>query len=320
MTTFSDMLFQLGGVPVGGPMTQGKAIFVKPYSGSDSADGLSPSAAVKTLTKALALATANQNDVVYMFAEGNTAALTTDYLSTALDWNKDFVHLIGVNAGPWLGQRSRVAFVSTYDTAAPLFTVSANHCFIANIEFYEGVAGTAPLGCVKVTGMRNRFFNCQISGVGHASNDLTAAYSLYVSGNENHFQHCYIGLDTIVRATCTAEIRLVGTAAAKVTRTIFEDCIINSWSSLTTFKALATTYIDRFVILKNCMIIAAIGIGGAVITGAIANTTPNGAVLLQNTGVFGYVNVTTADDTTTYSMAPLPGVDSGLGSTIDIAP
>jgi len=62
------------------------------------------------------------------------------------------------------------------------------------------------------------------------------------------------------------------------------------------------------------------GITGAVApTGAISNSNLNGMVLLQNTGVFGYADVTTADDSQTYVMAPLPGVDAGLGTATDIS-
>jgi hypothetical protein len=222
-----------------------------------------------------------------------------------------------------IGQRSRVAFVSTYDTASNLFTLSADNCLIANIEFFAGVAGTNPTGCVLVTGQRNRFFNCQISGIGNAANDISGAYSLKVGypAAENIFSHCYIGLDTVIRATATQEIQITGTGTGtRVPRTIFEDCFIASYTSGSTFKALATSYADRFVLLKNCTIYTVQGITSAVApTGAISNSNLNGMVLLQNTGVFGYADVTTADDSQTYSMAPLPGVDSGVATSIDIA-
>jgi len=303
--------------------SHGKNIFVKPYSGNDSHNGKTPASAVKTLSRALALATANQNDTVYLFAESNTAANTTDYQSSTLDWNKDGVHLIGVNCGSMIGQRARVAFASSYDTASNLFTLSADNCLISNIEFFAGVAGTNPTGCMKVTGQRNRIQNCQISGIGATTNDIAGAYSLlvYYPAAENIFSHCYIGLDTVIRATATQEIQITGTGAGtRVPRTIFEDCVISSYTSGSTFKAVATSYADRFVILKNCTIYTVQGITGAVApTGAISNSNLNGMVLLQNTGVFGYADVTTADDSQTYVMAPLPGVDAGLGTATDIS-
>jgi len=162
--------------PLLGP-TQGKYIFVKPYSGVNGNDGLTPATAVKTLAYALSLATANQNDVVFLLAESNTAASTTDYQSSNLDWNKDGVHLIGVNNGTMIGQRSRIAPLSTATAFANLFTVSANNCLIANIEFFQGAMATNPSAastCVTVSGQRNRLVNCQISGIGEIK---SAAFS-----------------------------------------------------------------------------------------------------------------------------------------------
>ncbi|MCR4287103.1 MAG: hypothetical protein NUW09_03715, partial [Deltaproteobacteria bacterium] len=199
-------------LPLNGFATQGKAIFVKPSTGSDgvSVKSNSPQRAFKTLAKALSVADADKNDIVFLIAESNSASGTTDYQSTALDWNKDGVHLIGVNAGSMIGQRSRIAQTSTVLTIEDLFTVSADGCMIANIEVFQGVASssaTSPRAMV-VSGMRNRIINCQISGDGDTggSMDTAGARSLAVTGAENTFQHCYIGLNTVIRATQTTEL------------------------------------------------------------------------------------------------------------------
>lgn len=323
MTTVSDRLFHMGGVPVGGPMTQGNVYHVKPYDGDDTYnDGLSPERAFKTLAKALSTATANQNDIVYLYAQSNTAANTTDYQSATLDWNKDGVHLIGVGSGAMIGQRSRVAFISTYTTASNLFTLSADNCYIANIEFFAGVASANPLGAMLVTGTRNVVENCQISGVGHASMDIAAGYSLKIinPAAENLFRHCYIGLDTIIRATCKHEVWLLGSAGNEIPRTIFEDCFIESYTSATDFKLVDANYIDRFLLFKNCTFNAVKNITSAASpTGAIKNTTPNGSIILQNSYVFGCDNVTTANDDKTWVAGAAPAVDSCLGGTVTIS-
>ena len=207
---FTPLIPALGLQMYGSPglLSQGKAIFVRPRTGSDSNHGLRPDRAVKTLAQALALATANQNDVVYMFAEGNASGntagtyWTTDYQATTLDWNKDQVHLIGVNNGGFMSQRSRIAFASTYNTASNLFTLSANGCLIAGLEMFAGVAGTNPTGCFKAAGMRNRVVNCMIAGIGADTNDIAGAYSLYLNGaQETSFEECQIGLATIDAGT-----------------------------------------------------------------------------------------------------------------------
>lgn len=302
-------------------LTQGKTWFVKPHSGSDGNLGNSPDRAFKTLAKALAMATANQNDVVYLFAESNTAANTTDYQATALDWNKDGVHLIGVGSGPLIGQRSRIAQLSSVKDIEDLVTISANNCLIANIEIFQGVTSSTATAAraLVVSGERNHIVNCQISGNGDlgGSTDDAGARSLHVSGSENTFTHCYIGLDTVIRATQTSEVSITSAA-----RTTFEDCVFQSYTSLSTFKAITATSIDRFVILKNCILSAVQNITSAVApTGAIANTTPNGNLIGLHSGVFGYADVTTSDDTKTLwlSHGATTVVDMGVGKATDVA-
>jgi len=215
------------GVPVLGGMFPftGKYIFVKPYSGLDGNDGLSPDKAVKTLTKALAVATADKNDVVFLIAESNTAASTTDYQSATLDWNKDGVHIIGINAGPMFSHRSRVALISTYVTASNLFTLSADGCFISNVSFFAGVADANPTGCFNLTGMRNVIASCHIAGIGNDANDIAGAYSLRIAGAENFITNSVIGLDTIDRGSAANSEIYVPTGA---TRNLVKDSYIVS--------------------------------------------------------------------------------------------
>jgi hypothetical protein len=239
-------------------VTQGKAIYVKPYSGSDNYSGKRPDRAVKTLAKALSLATADQNDVVYLFSESNSAASTTDYQSSTLDWNKDGVHLVGINSGSPMSQRSRVALISTYVTASNLFTLSADNCLIANVSFFAGVADTHPTGCLQVTGDRNAFQNCHIAGIGNDNNDIAGAYSLYLNGvEETLFKNCKIGLNTVDAGTAAnSEILIANT----VKNVFFEDCTIFRRIEHATnhplVKIAAATSIDEFLMFDRCAFIS----------------------------------------------------------------
>ncbi len=100
MTADSYTNFPNGITSMGVPLpniTQGNVWFVEPSTGVDSSgpnDGKTVATAFKTLAYALSRATANQNDIIYMFAQSNTAASTTDYQAATLTWNKDFVHLL----------------------------------------------------------------------------------------------------------------------------------------------------------------------------------------------------------------------------------
>lgn len=329
LTNFPNGISALTGLDMG--ITQGKILFVRPGTGSDGNDGLSPKYALKTLARAQALATANQNDIVYLMYESNTASATTDYQSVALDWAKDGVHLIGVGASPILGQRARIAQLSTVKTIEDLFTVSADNCLIANIEVFQGVAtstATSPRAMV-VSGQRNRFVNCQISGMGDTSMDTAGARSLAViyPGSENLFQHCYIGLDTTIRATNVIEVAISGTGTGtRVARTIFEDCVFSTYTSTATGKMVAHSYTDRFVLYKNCTFICANAATGAVaITGVFSNSDINGMIAVQGSSAFGCGDWTTADDTTVY-VSSFNGVQDddvtlvniGIASTSDV--
>lgn len=278
--------------------TQGNVYFVAPRTGSDTQNsGTSASSPFKTLANALTFCTANQNDIVYLLEQSNTAGSTTDYQSTTLDWSKDGVHLIGVNNGSFIGQRSRVSNLSTAAALNPMFKVSANNCLIANIEFFQGTPGSGTTSiAMLVTGQRNRIVNCQISGMGDLTGvaDVSGSRSLKVSGSENLFQHCYIGLDTVIRATMVEEVEISGGA-----RNVFEDCWIDSYTSLSTFKAVAIgTAVDRFVMFNRCTFSAQQVITSAVApTGAIGMTTINGQVYAIQPAVYGYSLLSTGGNT-----------------------
>lgn len=319
MSTFPDQLYQYGGTPVNGFMTTGKTYFVKPSTGSNGSSGKSPSKAFATLAKAQSVASADKGDVVYMVAESNTAASTTDYQSAALDWAKDGVHLIGIGAGPFMGQRSRIAQLSTATNVDNLFTLSADNCYVANIEVYHGVADATSKIAMLVSGQRNRIERSQISGAGHATMDTADNPSLKITGSENYFYKNYIGLDTIIRATSAYEVDITSAA-----RTVLDECMVNSYTSGSTFKALSITSIDRFVLLKNCILCAVQGITSSVApTGAIATATLNGQVWMIGGGVFGYADVTTADNSAvlvlTHSGLAANVVDQGVAKGTDVA-
>ena len=286
------------GIPImpqipGLPFTQGNVYHVKPYSGSDSNYGDHPDSAFKTLTQVHTAMTANQNDVALMYNESNTSASTTDYQSTALTWSKDSCHLIGTVAGnPYMGQRARIAQTSTALTVADLVTLSANNCYWSGLEIFQGVSGaTASTSrAFVVSGQRNRILSSQIAGIGHLDIDDAASCSLAITGHENYFGKCYIGLDTVLRTTSVSEINI--TAA---TRTIIEKCIVMSYTANTSFKAItlaassahtATWLIDTVL----CAPTNRTGVG--VPTGAILHSAA-GTVYLIGGGVLGYTNVST---------------------------
>ena len=276
--------------------TQGNIFFVNPGTGSDNNNGQVGSP-FKTLGMALSLATAGQNDIIYLMAHSNTASQTTDYQTANLNWNKDLVHLIGVNGGPFIGQRSRIAPSTTSPSFANLFTLSANGCLIANIEFFQGAGTTNPSAastCMTISGQRNHILNCQISGVGDDNLDDSGSNDLTISGSENLIENCYIGLDTISRDTTVTGTILSGTN----TRNEFRDCHFEAYTTTTAYKFLTVaTGTDRWFKLIRCIFNAVPNLASsAAPTGAIGITTMNGAGIVKDCAFYNTTQIVTADN------------------------
>ena len=281
-TPFGMPLMVLGSL-----MGQGNVFYVKPNTGNDNADGLSLASAVKTLAQALKLATANQNDIICLVSESNTAGNTTDYQSATLDWNKDLVHLVGIGSNPNFSNRARIAQLSTATGVSPLFKLSANGCIVKNVSFFHGVNDATSLVCMEVTGARNVIEDCHIAGIGNATMVTSGAASLKLTAaQENLFKRCTVGLDTISRDNSTnGEIWCI-TAA---TRNTFEDCMIDAYVSHAgyTHVKLGTNGIDRTLRFKNCLFMAKSS------NKAISQTSvfsipaiSQGAIVLQKTVAF----------------------------------
>ena len=243
------------GMPVvgtGGLLTQGKNWFVNPSIGSDVNSGKDTLHPLATLTKALSLATANQNDTIYLLAGSNTAATTSDVQSATLTWNKDLVHLVGVCAPTAVSQRARISQVLA-TAISPMVDVTANGCMFRNVQIVQESSSASSLINLRVTGTRNVFENCHIAGIVNVTQSAAGSCSLKIDGGaENVFNHCVIGVDTIARDADATEI-LFDTAA---TRNLFEDCFITSYISAAGFASVTvadSTGIDRWQIFKNCL-------------------------------------------------------------------
>ncbi len=251
MTTVSDMVFQLGGAPVGLGIPFGKnskVYFVDPANGSDGNDGLTPKTALAGLLAAYNKCVANQNDtVVYI---GGSSSLT---LSAAWTWAKNYTHLIGVCAPTLTAQRARIFQLATLTGASPLITISASGCIFKNLYIFQGVDDATSLINVSVTGGRNYFENVHFAGGGHATQAVDGGASLKLDGaEENTFVNCTIGVDTIDAGTGMAGILFDGEAH----RNVFRDCVvrIRAGNAGAIFAEVAdATGIDRDTIFDNCI-------------------------------------------------------------------
>ena len=253
MTTFGDMVYQLGGLPVMAGLPFGpnaKYYFVDPANGSDTADGLTLETALASITTAYGKCVANQHDTVFYIAGSSSITL-----STALTWAKDYTHLIGICAPSPVAQRARIFQLSTLTAASPLLSITASGCIFKNFYIFQGVADATSLINVQVSGSRNYFENVHFAGGGHATQAVDGGASLKLNGgSENRFRSCTIGVDTIAAATGMAGLLLDAEAA----RNVFEDCNFTMYAGNAGAKfveVVDSAGFDRYVLFRNCLFI-----------------------------------------------------------------
>jgi len=192
--------------------------------------------------------TANRHDTVVYIAGSSSITL-----SAALTWSKNYTHLIGVAAPTEIAQRARIFQLSTLTAASPLLTISASGCIFSNFYIFQGVDDATSLINVSVTGGRNYFNNVHFAGGGHATQAIDGGASLKLDGaEENTFNRCTIGVDTIDAATGMVGILFDGEAH----RNVFRDCVvrIRAGNAGAAFVEVAdSTGIDRDNTFVDCL-------------------------------------------------------------------
>lgn len=291
MTTFGDPVYQMGGVPVGGRFSAGQGYFLRPSTGSDGNLGKRPDDAFKTWTYALSQMTADSGDTLYAISEDNSASGTTDYQSSTLTLNKDGVNFVGINSGGVIGQRSRIAQLSTATGVGPLVTFSGSNCFMSNIHIYHGVDdSTSGTAAISVTGDRNHFYRCHFAGIGHATMDTGNNCSLSLTGDENLFEECVIGLDTIARGTASNS-EIYFPAGGQATRNIFRNCIIPTNAEAAGHQFIVSNgaaALDRFTLFENCLFVNSLVSGVTTMTEALdCSANAGGTLIFRNCTLVG---------------------------------
>ena len=281
-------------------------VYVRPYKGLDGQRGDSVYCSRKSIASALTLIEPNTNSRIIFMSEndpGVTPANTTDYYAKTLAYNVDNTHLLGVNSGCLYSQGARIAIKSGVTDGTPLkplVAMSANSCYWENINIYSGLNGTtAGVGACDVSGSHNVFRRCSFQGIGNAAYaGVSTGYSLKVSGSENLFEECVIGLDTIARTSTQAELIFATAAGVAATRNVFRKCIFKTYTTAGSnfFISAASGVLDRDNTFEDCTFINfPTGVcGGATLTQGISiNATPGGMLLLKNCTFIGVTHVET---------------------------
>lgn len=251
MTTFGDQVYQYGGVPVNGAHRTGKTWFVNPYYGSDGNRGRKPTEAKASLSGVFTKVNDANNDVVYLIGSGTSWPAQSTRIASTLTISQDQVSVIGMNNGGLLSMWPPIGAQAAATGVAPMITVSGSHNFFANLQIFHGINDATSLGCLQVTGERNRFYRCQISGCGNSTMDAAGQYSLKVTGGENIFEECYIGLDTVARDGTNGWAELI---VGPGPRNIFKNCIFATYASGAGHHFVQTVQsLDRFTLFDNCL-------------------------------------------------------------------
>lgn len=294
----------------------GKWYYCDPTNGTAGGDGKTPATACNNLKTVYDLCRDGKNDGVFMI--GGATAYNP---SAAFTWANSYCHLIGLdNSLPGMGQRCRIVNTGANDLAT-LFTMSGSGNLVANIQFYDGKSKAEVGNNVLVSGSRNHFINCFFAGMGDATAGspfaVANSYSLKVSGSENAFQGCTIGLDTTARTAANFELWVTGghnrflgcdircnsttagkflvkidNAAGDIRDTIFDNCLFFAYSenwaagpnNAFSMPAGGATH---WVILKNCSLV------GKSVTWADNLTAIYSADAAPNAGYGVAVNPTT---------------------------
>lgn len=237
--------FVLAGVPRG---INSNVYVVDPANGDDDNIGDRFEKPLATPEAAYAKCVAGQNDTV-LYVGGSSGI----NLSAALDWAKNYTHLVGLCAPTMMAQRSRIFQLSTLTGASPLLTISASGCVFKNFYIFQGVDDATSLINVSVTGGRNYFENVHFAGGGHASQAIDGGASLKLdAAEENTFVKCTIGVDTIDAATGMVGILFDGEAH----RNVFRDCVVRmrAGNAGAAFVEVAdATGIDRDTTFIDCL-------------------------------------------------------------------
>lgn len=232
MTTFGDMVFQMGGVPVNSEFTTGNVFFVDSGSGSNSFDGGKPTAAFATLAYAVSKCIATNGDIIYVLP-GH--AETT----TALTLNVAGITIKGIGRG-----RARPAFTAT-TAASDLVDVTAANVAIENIRFVGAASGCTSLISVAA-------HDCMITGCvfEHAAAPL---FAVAISHNydRTHIKDCLF-LGTGAGPDVGVDLQGSGDSQDYT----IENCTFNYLGSAgLDLAGVRSSKIDTGVLIKDCRFI-----------------------------------------------------------------
>jgi hypothetical protein len=296
MTNFPNGITSFGIPVMGGggiPAIFGNYYQVNPNAlyGADGWPG-TKAKPVADIQTAYGKVVSGQGDGIILWASGgDTSADTTSYLTAQLVMDVFALTVVGMGAPVPSAQRARIANASG-TALANLVDVQGDNNKFYNLHCFQGDSTATSIGCWKVSGNRNYFNNCHFAGGGSATPAATAGmYSLWVTGSENCFDYCVIGLDTVTRANANSELLFGAGTGGQAARNRFRNCLFVSQSDTVGhgWVKIPASSIDRYTIFENCIFLNYSVNHATTLTSGFLNTaTGNDAnVILKDCGQAG---------------------------------
>lgn len=294
----STALTACGGIPLVGTVF-GNAFFVDYRNGSDANSGKSRAKAFKTLSKAVASVTTNNNDVV--FIDGDSTVVEAAMVTIAVNRT----HFVGINgpAGHFgAGAKISCTLAAGATNIATVKNTGVRNSF-SNIKFINANTVAEGLYAFVEGGEYTRFNNCEFFK--ETDLDVTGAADFVANGDSSMFYDCTFGSSSaaISGAIIRANILMTGAIAGEGKSCIdnwFQNCILWRQSSDVANRFVyGANALDvlRLCVFKSCLFANAKNSAAVPAQNvAFGSSLTNGQVLLWDCAS---LNAATAMSTTT---------------------
>lgn len=231
---------------VGQPQV-GNIFYVDAVNGSDSANsGTSWDDAFASFGAAYTAVTSGNYDVI-VIAPGGVSTGSGASVGSALTASKNLYTVIGAAAPSSTSNRSRILV----DDATYSLTIAGSGVRFINVQLACFLDVNVPF---SITGSRNYFGGCHIAGMGiQAAGDDTAGRNLVLTdADENLFEDCIFGLDTVDRGAANIGVEFAGGCQ----RNTFRSCMFQMAVDAATpvhVGSTGTSGLDRWQRFIDCV-------------------------------------------------------------------
>lgn len=289
------------GGAMGLPFIRGTWFFVDPLSGSSTNDGLTVATAMDNISTAYTACTDGAGDGIAILSRDVAGTTTSSKLAAAITWSKCGITVFGVAARSGYNSRARITNGDALLDAPVLITVSGENNHFENIYLIQAGTDNAAIGCLKVSGNRNSFYNCHFSQNGLTRTPQATDYDLTLMSSECTFERCFFGNNNTIRSGAAAGNIILGNSTTQIGQNYFRDCYVLSYSATSTHGAIKianAATLGGFVVFDRCKFLNWNSGAQTALATIIIGATPNNlGLLLDRCASVGYSAVGANDDT-----------------------